>query len=495
MVRKGGINGFGKDLGLDCRDKWRFYLNKACFATLTRVDNLLGKHYFEYEKKTKAAKIQSKKEYRTMKIKRPLYLERLKRRQNNGMVKVITGLRRSGKSFLLNDLFYDWLKKEGTDGNHIIKFAFDSAKDLKKIGEDLISLQKEKRKVSPEKFLKFIETKIKDKKRHYLLLDEIQELGNFESVLNGYLRDDNLDIYVTGSNSKFLSKDVLTEFEGRGDEIHVFPLSFSEFMSARKGDKTEAFDEYMLYGGLPALASMPSDEQKIAYLNTQLTQTYLKDIATRHNLDSDSDMADLLDILASGMATLVNPSKLKDTFKSVKKSTLSDITINNYIQHLLEAYMINVAKRYDVKGKRYINTPYKIYFEDVGLRNARLNFRQHEPSHLMENIIYNELRLRGYNVDVGVVELRTKENSKDIRKMLEIDFVANLGSKRFYIQSSYEIPDRGKMIQEERPFLNTRDSFKKILLVNSSIKPRYDDNGILMMGVKEFLLDPNSLDF
>ncbi len=457
------------------------------------VDNSSGEYYFKYKKVTKAAKIQRKKSKAAMKIKRPLYLDRLKRRLNNGMVKVITGLRRSGKSYLLNELFCDWLKKEGTDSNHIIKFAFDSAKDLKKIGEDLISLQKEKRMVSPEKFLNYIDKKIKDKKKYYLLLDEIQELGNFESVLNGYLRADNLDIYVTGSNSKFLSKDVLTEFEGRGDEIHIFPLSFSEFMSAHKGDKSEAFDEYMLYGGLPALASMPSDEQKIAYLNTLLSQTYLKDITSRHNLDSDSDMTDLLDILASGMATLVNPSKLKDTFKSVKKSTLSDITINNYIQHLLEAYMINVAKRYDVKGKRYINTPYKIYFEDVGLRNARLNFRQYEPSHLMENIIYNELRLRGYNVDVGVVELRTKENSKDIRKMLEIDFIANLGSKRFYIQSSYEIPDKDKMIQEERPFLNTKDSFKKILLVNSSIKPRYDENGILIMGVKEFLLDPNSL--
>lgn len=430
-----------------------------------------------------------------MSINRNRYLERLKVRKNNGMIKVVTGLRRSGKSYLLNEIFYSALKNEGVDESHIIKFAFDSAQDLKKIGEDLLTLQKEKRKVSPEKFLLYIEAKITDNGNYYLLLDEIQELGNFEAVLNGYLRKSNLDIYVTGSNSKFLSSDVLTEFEGRGDEVHVFPLSFAEFMSVYDGEKSDGFEEYMLYGGLPALVSMKTDEQKIQYLNTQLSQTYIKDIVVRNHLSSDEDLADLLDVLASGTATLVNPTKLSDTFKSVKKSTLSDITINNYIKYLKEAFLISVVRRYDVKGKKYISTPYKIYFEDVGVRNARLNFRQHEMSHIMENIVYNELRMRGYNVDVGVVEVREKsEEKKDVRKQLEIDFVANKGSKRIYIQSAYDIPDSEKMRQEIRPFLNTKDSFKKILLVERTAKPRYDDNGVLIMGVKEFLLDENSLD-
>ena len=429
-----------------------------------------------------------------MEIKRDLYLERLKIRKNNGMVKVITGLRRSGKSYLLNEIFYSFLRAEQIDENHIIKFAFDSADDLKKIGEDLLSLKTQKNKVSPEKFLDYVNSKITDSGTYYLLLDEIQELGNFEAVLNGYLRRKNIDIYVTGSNSKFLSTDVLTEFEGRGDEVRIYPLSFAEFMSVYKGDKTEGFEEFMLYGGLPALLSMPTDEQKIQYLNTQLSKTYLKDIVERHNLSSDANLSDLLDVLASGTATLVNPTRLKDTFKSVKKTALSDITINNYIRYFQEAFMIQLVKRYDVKGKKYINTPYKIYFEDVGLRNARLNFRQYEPSHIMENIIYNELKMRGYNVDVGVVEVRDKSNDgKEIRKQLEIDFVGNFGSKRFYIQSAYNIPDSEKMEQEIRPFLNTKDSFKKILLIEKTTKPRYDENGFLIMGIKEFLLDKDSL--
>lgn len=429
-----------------------------------------------------------------MEIKRDSYLEKLNLRKMNGMVKVITGLRRSGKSYLLNKIFYNSLKESGVDDSHIIRFAFDSADDLKKIGEDLISLKNENRKVSPEKFIDFINSKITGTKEYYLLLDEIQELGNFESVLNSYLRRENLDLYVTGSNSKFLSTDVLTEFEGRGDEIHVWPLSFSEFMSVFNGEKSEGFDEYMLYGGLPALAQMQTDEQKVSYLNTQLRQTYLKDIVERHNLSNDGDLSDLLDVLASGTATLVNPTKLEDTFKSVKKSSLSDITINNYIKYLKEAFIIDIAKRYDVKGKKHISTPYKIYFEDIGIRNARLNFRQYEPSHIMENIIYNELKRRGFNVDVGVVELREKDESgKEIRKQLEIDFVANLGSKRFYIQSAYEIPNEEKMNQEIKSLKNTKDSFKKIIIVERTTKPRYDENGFLIMGVKEFLLDENIL--
>lgn len=429
-----------------------------------------------------------------MDIKRDVYLNRLIARKNNGLIKVITGIRRCGKSYLMNNLFYRHLLEAGTTKDHIIRFAFDSAKDLLSIGEDLTALIREKRKVDPAKFIKYVSAKIKDDGNYYLLLDEIQELDGFESVLNGYLRNDNIDIYVTGSNSKFLSTDVLTEFAGRGDEIHILPLSFSEFLPAYGEDTDAALEEYMAYGGLPATLFFKTDEQKIAYLETQLKTVYLQDVVKRNNLFSDRDIGELLDVLASCISTLTNPAKLADTFKSVKRSPIAASTIGKYIEYLQEAFIIKKALRYDVKGKKYINTPYKVYFEDIGLRNARLNFRQTEPTHIMENIIFNELRFRGYNVDVGVVESREYDGGKDVKKQLEIDFVANLGNKRYYIQSAYDIPTEEKRLQETRSFDKTGDSFKKVIIIERNIKPRRDDKGYLTIGLRQFLLDPDSLD-
>lgn len=430
-----------------------------------------------------------------MQIERNVYLNKLIARKHNGFVKVITGIRRCGKSYLLNTLFYQHLLNSGVEDSHIIRFAFDSAQNLMLIGEDLMEIEEGKRKVDPEKFMTYINDKIVDDGMYYLLLDEVQNLGYFEAVLNGYLRKDNVDVYVTGSNSKFLSSDIITEFAGRGDEVHVLPLSFSEFFSVYDGSKEEAFDDYMVYGGLPSVALMQTEEQKVAYLNTQITNVYLRDIVKRYNLQSDEDIGELLDILASGISTLVNPRKLAGTFKSVKGSTISEVTVAKYIGHMAESFLISKAKRYDVKGKHYIDTPFKVYFEDIGLRNARLNFRQIEPSHIMENIIYNELRYRGYNVDVGVVEVREKNSEgREQRKQLEIDFIANQGSRRYYIQSAYEIPSKEKLDQETKSFDRANDSFKKIIVVERTMKPRRDDKGYVTMGVKEFLLNENSLE-
>ena len=432
-----------------------------------------------------------------MEIKRDIYLERLINRKHNGFVKVITGIRRCGKSYLLNTLFLNHLLEAGVDKEHIILFAFDSADDLMKIGEDplLLDNSAEDRKVDPKKFLDYLSQQIKDDGMHYLLLDEVQKLGAFESVLNGFLRKKNVDVFVTGSNSKFLSRDILTEFEGRGDEVHVLPLSFAEFFSAYDGSKEEAFDDYVVYGGLPAVALMQTEEQKMTYLTTQIKNLYLRDIINRYHLQSDAAIGELLDVISSGISTLTNPRKLSATFASVKQTTISEMTVDKYIGHMEDAFMISRVKRYDVKGRKYIGTPYKIYFEDIGLRNARLNFRQIEGTHIMENIIYNELRFRGYNVDVGVVESREKDESgKEIRKQLEIDFIATLGSKKYYIQSAYAIPDEDKYKQETKSFDKANDSFKKIILVEKSMKPRRDENGYVMMGVKEFLLDENSLE-
>ena len=430
-----------------------------------------------------------------MQIERNVYLNKLIARKHNGFVKVITGIRRCGKSYLLNTLFYQHLLESGIEDSHIIRFAFDSAQNLMLIGEDLMEIEEGKRKVDPEKFMTYINDKIVDDGMYYLLLDEVQNLGYFEAVLNGYLRKDNVDVYVTGSNSKFLSSDIITEFAGRGDEVHVLPLSFSEFFSVYDGSKEEAFDDYMVYGGLPSVALMQTEEQKVAYLTTQITNVYLRDIVKRYNLQSDEDIGELLDILASGISTLVNPRKLAGTFKSVKGSTISEVTVAKYIGHMAESFLISKAKRYDVKGKHYIDTPFKVYFEDIGLRNARLNFRQIEPSHIMENIIYNELRYRGYNVDVGVVEVREKNSEgREQRKQLEIDFIANQGSRRYYIQSAYESPSKEKLDQETKSFDRANDSFKKIIVVERTMKPRRHDKGYVTMGVKEFLLNENSLE-
>ncbi len=429
-----------------------------------------------------------------MEIKRDKYLEKLQIRRHNGFIKVITGIRRCGKSYLMNDIFYEKLEEDGVNENHIIKFAFDSAEDLLLIGEDLQELVANKKKVDPKKFMAYVSQRMTDDGMYYLLLDEVQNLDCFETVLNGYLRKKNMDVYVSGSNSKFLSSDVLTEFAGRGDEIHVLPLSFSEFYANYEDGLDYAFDDYMVYGGLPAVALMKTPEQKSSYLKTQLENVYLKDIVERHNLNSDENIGELLDVIASGISSLTNPRKLANTFKSIKNSPLSAFTIDHYITYMQQAFILSKASRYDVKGKKYISTPYKIYFEDVGLRNARLDFRQIEETHLMENVIYNELRYRGYNVDVGVIDTRENVNGSSERRQLEIDFVANQGNKRYYIQSAYDIPNEDKMKQETKSFDKTNDSFKKIIVVGKSMKPRRNEKGYLIVGVKEFLLDPNSLD-
>lgn len=429
-----------------------------------------------------------------MEIKRDKYLEMLQIRRHNGFIKIITGIRRCGKSYLMNDIFYEKLRQEGVDESHIIKFAFDSAEDLLLIGEDLQDLFINKKKVDPKKFMTFISQRMIDNDMYYLLLDEVQNLGCFEAVLNGYLRKKNMDVYVTGSNSKFLSSDVLTEFAGRGDEIHVLPLSFSEFYANYQDGLDYAFDDYMIYGGLPAVALMKTSEQKSSYLKTQLQNVYLKDLVERNNLNSDENIGELLDIIASGISSLTNPTKLANTFKSIKNTSLSALTIDRYITYMQKAFILSKVNKYDVKGKKYINTPYKIYFEDVGLCNARLDFRQIEETHLMENIIYNELRYRGYNVDVGFVETRENIDGTLKRKQLEIDFVANQGNKRYYIQSAYDIPNEEKMKQETKSLDNIDDSFKKIIVVRNSIKPRRNEKGYLIVGLKEFLLDPNSLE-
>ncbi len=430
-----------------------------------------------------------------MEIKRDVYLERLIVRKHNGFIKVITGIRRSGKSYLLNTMFYNHLLSENVADDHIIRFAFDTAEDLIKIGEDpiIFEYKKDDRKVDPTKFLEWLLPKISADGMYYLLLDEVQKLGAFESVLNGFLRKNNVDVYVTGSNSKFLSKDILTEFEGRGDEIHVMPLSFSEYYAFKQGDKSEVYDDYSVFGGLPAVALMSTEEQKTNYLITQIKNVYMRDIFLRHSVN-DASLSEVMDVIASGISTLTNPRNIANTLNTVHGTNVCDATVDRYIEYAEEAYIISKVKRYNVKGRKYIGTPYKIYFEDIGLRNARLSFRQIEGTHIMENIIYNELKYRGYQVDVGTVESREKDSrGKDIRVQREIDFIASLGNKKYYIQSAFDIPSREKYEQETKSFEKVGDSFKKIIIVEKSMKPRYDENGYLTMGIKEFLLDINSL--
>lgn len=432
-----------------------------------------------------------------MEIKRDYYLNKLIRKMDNEFIKVITGIRRSGKSYLLNNIFYNYLIESGVDENHIIKFAFDSGQDLLKIGEDLMDLDilSGERLLNPQKFLEYVFSRINSDEKYYILLDEVQLLASFEQVLNGFLREKNFDVYVTGSNSKFLSKDVITEFAGRGDEIHIMPLVFSEFFQNYDGDKEDAFAEYQVFGGLPAQALMKSDEDKMNYLKNQLSNVYIRDIVNRYDVRLNSELEDLLNILASGISTLTNPSKIESTFLSVKKSKISANTIDKYIDYFEDSFLIKRVHRYDVKGRKYIGTPYKIYFEDVGLRNARLNFRQIEPTHLMENIIYNELRFRGYMVDVGtVIKREYGPNDKDLKKQLEVDFIANLGSKKYYVQSAYSIPSNEKLEQEKASLINIDDSFKKIIVVKDRIKPSLDEHGILTINLFDFLLDMNSLD-
>lgn len=413
-------------------------------------------------------------------IKRDLYLNRLIERRENGLIKVVTGIRRCGKSYLLFRLYYQYLLDSGIEASRIIRIPLD---------DDEYEELRESRRLSA-----YIKKCITDEGTWFLFLDEIQMCRGFESVLNGLNRRDNLDIYVTGSNSKFLSTDVLTEFRGRGDEVRVYPLSFSEYVTAYPGDKQDAWIDYYNYGGLPLILSRKTDELKSRYLIDLCRELYLKDIEERHKLRGDHVMDTLVNILASAVGSLTNPTKLANTFKS-NGIHVSDKTIGAYIEYLLDAFFINKAERYDIKGKKYIASPFKYYFTDIGLRNARLNFRQQEENHIMENIIYNELLVRGFNVDVGVVERSEHdEKGKAIRKKLEVDFVCNRGNQRYYIQSAFAIPDKDKMQQEQKSLVHIGDSFKKIIVVKERIKLWRNEEGIVIMGIMDFLLNPNSLE-
>ena len=436
-----------------------------------------------------------RKEGDRMEIHRDFYLDKLIKRKKNGLIKVITGIRRCGKSYLLNNLFYNHLLDSGISADHIIRFAFDSADDLYLIGESLIQIEKEKRGVDPEKFIAYIRSKIVDNEMYYLLLDEIQMLDCFEAVLNGYLHRDNMDVFVTGSNAKLLSKDIATEFAGRGDEIHMYPLSFSEFMSVYKGDKYMGLSEYMLYGGIPLVVLRDNADDKAAMLQNLFSEIYIRDIFKRNHVKNIGELEDLLNILSSAIGSLTNPEKLKNTFRTVKKSKITSNTIKKYLDYFEDSFLIESSQRYNIKGKAYIETPKKYYFSDLGLRNARINFRQFEQTHSMENVIYNELRMRGYNVDVGVVPIAEKDkNGKVTRKQLEVDFVCNLGSSRYYIQSAYSLPDEAKRTQEIRPFRKIDDSFKKIIITRDIVPAYYDEYGILTVNIYDFLLDPGCLE-
>ena len=416
-----------------------------------------------------------------MEIKRDRYLNLLISKKHNGLIKVITGMRRCGKSYLLFTLFKDYLLSEGIEKNHIIEIAFDAYEN--------------KQYRDPDVLYPYLKEQIKDDGMYYVLLDEVQLLGEFEAILNSLTRMKNVDVYVTGSNARFLSKDVITEFRGRGDEVHMYPLSFAEFMSVYPATKQDGWNEYMLYGGLPLLLSFTTPDQKIAFLKSLFEETYISDIVGRHNIRNKAELEELLNILSSAIGSLTNPEKLAATFRSVKNKKISSNTIKKYIDYLCDSFLIDSAVRYDVKGKKYIDTPVKYYFTDMGLRNARLNFRQLEETHSMENIIFNELKIRGFNVDVGVImQYETNEKGNSVRKQLEIDFVCNKGSKRYYIQSAYAIPDQAKMEQEQRSLMLTGDFFKRIIITKDTPAPYYNENGVLIMSVYDFLLNENSLD-
>lgn len=414
-------------------------------------------------------------------IKRDYYLEQLVKRKANGLIKIVTGVRRCGKSFLLRTLFKKYLLESGVDENHIIEMAFDLF--------DYIDYR------NPEKFYSWTKEKLKDGEMYYFLLDEVQLLDEFVSVLNGLADKKNCDVYVTGSNARFLSRDIATEFGGRGDEVHMYPLSFAEFMTVYSGNRYEGWNEYITYGGIPLVVLTKTEEQKMVMLNNLLKETYIRDIVKRNKIRNIGEMETLLDVLSSVIGALTNPNKLQKTFKSVNKSKITATTITKYIEYLEDAFLIEEANRYDIKGKSYIGTPMKYYFVDMGLRNSRINFRQVEITHAMENVIYNELRMRGFRVDIG--NLTVVENGKDgrpVKKQLEVDFVCNKGSKKYYIQSAYMLGTEEKAVQEIRPFLKIHDSFKKILITADTPKPFYNDEGILLMNVYDFLLNPDSLD-
>ena len=409
-------------------------------------------------------------------IPRPKYLQSLISKKENGLIKIVTGIRRSGKSYLLDPIYKNYLLEQGIKENHIIKIDLDEREN--------------KAYLDPDELNKYVKNSIKDDDMHYVIIDEIQKVEDFESVLNGFLHVNNLDVYVTGSNSKFLSTDIITEFRGRGDEIRVLPLSFAEYTSVYSGTVEDSWNEYIVYGGLPRILSYKTEEEKSKYLIDLFKETYLKDIIDRYNVQRIDILDALVNMISSSIGSLTNPKKLADTFSSNNIKDASINTIMSYLNYLEDAFLINKAERYDVKGKKYISTPFKYYFSDIGLRNARINFRQQEETHIIENILYNELKYRGYNVDVGVVEIR--EN--DTRKQVEVDFVCNQSYKRYYIQSALRLPTREKTLQEERPLLNIGDNFKKIIVTKDTSKHWITEEGILVIGIQEFLLNENSLD-
>lgn len=416
-----------------------------------------------------------------MEFAREYYLNKLIMKKHNGLIKVVTGIRRCGKSYLLFSLFKNHLLESGIDENHIIEIAFDSFEN--------------KKYRNPDVLYPYLKEQITDDNMYYILLDEVQLLDEFEAVLNGLIRMKNVDVYVTGSNARFLSKDIITEFRGRGDEMHMHPLSFAEFMTGYQGNKYDGWNEYVLYGGLPPVVLLPTSEGKIELLKSLFKETYINDIIGRHNIKNKDEFEELIDILSSGIGSLTNPKKLTDTFQSKKQKKISVNTVKSYLDYLCDAFVVNKAVRYDVKGKRYIDTPHKYYFTDVGLRNARINFRQMEENHTMENVIFNELVSRGFNVDVGLVPITQKNaEGKIVYKQLEVDFVCNKGPKRYYVQSAFAIPDNEKMQQESNSLLRIDDSFKKIIVVKDTPVPWYTEDGILVVGIYDFLLNANSLD-
>lgn len=409
-------------------------------------------------------------------IERNEYLNKLIARKNNGMIKIITGIRRCGKSYLLDPIFKNHLLDSGIKEDHIIKIDLELRENIELM--------------DPDNLYNHIKDQIKDNENYYILIDEVQKVKDFESVLNSFLKMPNLDVYVTGSNSKFLSSDIITEFRGRGDEVRIFPLSFKEYYDAYKGDKHNAWSEYIIYGGMPFIMNNTNEEQKSKYLSDLFKLTYKKDIIERNNITKDDILDSIISILSSSVGSLTNPQKIYNTFVSNGITDLSKNTVVSYLDYLLDSFLIEKAERYDIKGKKYIGTPQKYYFADVGIRNALLNFRQVEENHIMENIIYNELLIRGYNVDVGIVDMR----EGNLHKQLEVDFVCNQGNKRYYVQVALNIDTREKNSQESRPLNNIGDNFKKIIVVKDNIKHWITEDGILVIGVQEFLLDNNSLD-
>ena len=417
-------------------------------------------------------------------IKRDIYLNRLIRRRENGLIKVITGIRRSGKSYLLDPIFRNYLLSEGIREDHIIKIELDRESNRRYYHD-------------PHAFDQYIRSFVKDEQMYYIILDEIQLVDDFEYILNGLLYEKNVDVYVTGSNSKFLSSDIITEFRGRGDQIRVQPLSFSEYLPACGiEDKYDAWNEYMTYGGMPFVVSIQEEQDKAAYLKNLFEQVYFRDILERYDIRRKDILDSLVNFLASSVGSLTNPQKIYDTFKSNGEKELSLNTISSYLSYLEDAFIVNKAERYDIKGRKYISTPQKYYFTDLGLRNARLNFRQQEPTHILENIVYNELLVRGYNVDVGIVDVFAKNSEgKRVHKQLEVDFVVNQGSQRYYIQVAYDMTSEEKQTQELNSFRNIPDSFKKIVIVNGTKKPWRNEEGFVIMGMKYFLLNADSLEF